>query len=140
MPPGTLRFPDSQQPCAPSLSTALLAPSKRASARCVLCGQLLVPSPCPFATQIRAKAAEGLWLAPSQLLPFWSHRLPGPAELNSPLCSELPSPAAFSRLNNSSWSSAKDGTKANHLVIVVLKNTRLRAAVHFAFWFYLFVI
>lgn len=90
--------------------------SRRPEGEAGLC-LLLIPSPAPPS---RHRAAEGLWLACSHLLGLWYHRPPGPADLNSPLCSELPSPAAFSYLNGSLWAFAKEGTKANDLVAVVL--------------------
>lgn len=75
---------------------------------------------------------------------FWFHRPPGPAELSSPVCSELLSPAAFLYLNSSLRSSANDGTKANYRVSVVFRKYSMQS--HFvlcillSFFFFLFFI
>lgn len=79
------------------------------------------------ATQVLAAAAEGLCLACSHVSGFWFHRPPGPAELSSPVCSELLSPAAFLYLNSSLSSSANDGTKANYRIRVVFRKYSIQS-------------
>lgn len=78
------------------------------------------PSCSSFAAQTLARAAEGLGVGVEPFARLPVPKLPGAAASSKPVCSELPSPAAMSYLNSALWSFAKDGTKANYLVIVVL--------------------
>lgn len=80
----------------------------------------MITSHSSFTTQIPEEAAEGLWVGIEPLVRILVTQATGPADFNSPMCSQVPSPAAFSHLSSALWSSAKDGTKANYLIIVVL--------------------